>query len=68
MVYIVVARRNGKPRGYVNVGHLFGCPFLDIGQKENAKKFKNKKEAGSLVKMCNQQGLEAEIVPYEEEK
>lgn len=68
MEYIVVARRDGKPRGYVNVGRLFGCPFLDFGQKENAMKFKTKKDAADLVKICNKQGIEAEIVPYEEVK
>ena len=67
MEYIIRASQNGKPKGYVNLGSFFGCPFLDLGKKADAKKFKTKKEAQNLERMCKQQGLDTVIEAVGEE-
>ena len=67
MKYVVTARKDGKPKGYANVGRLFGCPYLEFGSKAEALKFDTEDEAQDLVKICEKSGYEAQIKQIEEE-
>lgn len=68
MKYVVTARKDGEPKGYANIGRLFGYPYLlKFGSKAEALKFDTEDESQDLVKICEKSGYEAKIKQIEEE-